>query len=158
MAMALGAKRPVNDINVTPLIDVVLVLLIIFMVMTPLAEKQMLTRVPEYEEDVQPVAPDAVPPDQTVLTVKKDGRILLNKQEMTVEEALPRLHAVFNGRADKVMFFNAEDGAPYGLAVTVLDQARGAGVNTIGMMTDSPPTAAEAAPAEGAAPTEPAPE
>ena len=58
-----------SDINVTPLIDVVLVLLIIFMVLTPLAEKQKYTRVPEYQPDAQPVPPDSVPPDQTVLTV-----------------------------------------------------------------------------------------
>src|SRR5687768_10235513 len=105
MSMALPSKGPSAEMNVTPLIDVVLVLLIIFMVMTPLAEKQMLTRVPEYEkaEDIQPVPPDQVPPDQTVLTVKANGKVLLNRQEMTVDEAVQRLHPLFNGRGDKVM-------------------------------------------------------
>lgn len=168
MAMALGGKNPVTDINVTPLIDVVLVLLIIFMVMTPLAEKSMLTRVPEYQDpaDVQPVPPDQVPPDQTVLVVKANGKVLLNKSEMTVAEAMQRLHAGFNGRGDKVLFFNAEDGASYDQAVQVLDAARSAGVNTIGMMTDppmldtgAPPGAppAPGAPGAPAAPTPPAP-
>ena len=55
MGMALGTKKPTSDINVTPLIDVVLVLLIIFMVLTPLAEKQKYTRVPEYQPEAQPV-------------------------------------------------------------------------------------------------------
>ncbi len=154
MSMALGTKKPVTDINVTPLIDVVLVLLIIFMVMTPLAEKQMYMRVPEFEPpNTQIVPPDAVPPDQTVLTVLKNGRVLLNRQEMTVEEAMPRLHTAYEGRLSKVMFFNAEDGASYELAVNVLDAAHVAGVNTIGMMTDPPMIAGpEDAPAEGAAP------
>ena len=88
MAMGLGTRRPVTDINVTPLIDVVLVLLIIFMVMTPLAEKQMFMRVPEYEPSALPVPPDQVPPDQTVLTLRADGRVMLNRQEKSVDEAM----------------------------------------------------------------------
>ena len=80
MGMALGTKKPQSDINVTPLIDVVLVLLIIFMVLTPLAEKQKYTRVPEYQPEAQPVPPDSVPPDQTVLTALTNGTVALNKQ------------------------------------------------------------------------------
>ena len=147
MAMALGTKRPVNDINVTPLIDVVLVLLIIFMVLTPLAEKQMFTRLPEYEPPNQVVPPDQVPPDQTVLTLKGDGRVLLNRQDKSVDEAMVYLHDAYDGRPSKVLFFNAEDPVKYDVAVKVLDLAHQAGVNTIGMMTDAPTSAAPAAPA-----------
>jgi biopolymer transport protein ExbD len=155
MAMQLGAKQPMNDINVTPLIDVVLVLLIIFMVLTPLAEKQMYMRVPEYEPAMQPVPPDQVPPDQTVLTLRADGRVLLNKQEMSVEEAMQRLNVAYEGRPSKVLFFNAEDAAKYDLAVRILDEAHRAGVNTIGMMTDPPMLAASvAAPAAEGEPAE----
>ena len=153
MAMGLGSKRPVTDINVTPLIDVVLVLLIIFMVLTPLAEKQKFIRVPEYQPELQPVPPDSVPPDQIVLTALANGRVLLNKQEMGVEDAMQRLHVAYDRRPSKVMFFNAEDKVKYDQAVRVLDAAHGAGVNTIGMMTDPPITGAE----EDAAPTAPAP-
>jgi biopolymer transport protein TolR len=153
MAMALGTKRPVNDINVTPLIDVVLVLLIIFMVLTPLAEKQMFMRVPDYQPEAQPVPPDMVPPDQTVLLLKADGRVLLNKQDKTVEEAMTYLHAAYDGRLSKVLFFNAEDGVKYDAAVKLLDLAHEAGVNTIGMMTDPP--AAESEPTASPAPPAP---
>jgi biopolymer transport protein TolR len=153
MAMGIGTKRPVTDINVTPLIDVVLVLLIIFMVMTPLAEKQMFTRVPEYEPPNQVIPPEQVPPDQTVLTLKADGRVLLNRQDKSIDEAMLYLHDAYNGRPSKVLFFNAEDPVKYDLAVKVLDLAHQAGVNTIGMMTDAPAGAA-AAPAPAAAPAQ----
>jgi biopolymer transport protein ExbD len=139
MSMALGSKTPMTDINVTPLIDVVLVMLIIFMVLTPLAEKQMYMRVPEFEPpDTQIVPPDAVPPDQIVLTALKNGRVLLNKTEMTVEDAMAKLKPVYEGHLSKVLFFNAQDGTRYEFAVAVLDAAHKAGVNTIGMMTDPP--------------------
>ncbi len=149
MAMGLGTKRPVTDINVTPLIDVVLVLLIIFMVMTPLAEKQMFMRVPEYEPQAQVIPPDQVPPDQTVMTVKADGRVLLNRQDRSIDDAMAYLKDAYTGRMSKVLFFNAEDAVKYDVAVKVLDLAHQAGVNTIGMMTD-PPSAANEGPPPGA--------
>jgi biopolymer transport protein TolR len=149
MGMALGTKKPASDINVTPLIDVVLVLLIIFMVLTPLAEKQKFMRVPDYQPEMQPVPPDTVPPDQTILTALRNGNVLLNKQEMSVADAMQRLHVGYDGRPSKVLFFNAEDTVKYDQVVYVLDQAHGAGVNTIGMMTD-PALTAQAAPAEAA--------
>jgi len=159
MAMQLGGKRPVTDINVTPLIDVVLVLLIIFMVLTPLAEKQMYMRVPEYEPPNQVVPPDSVPPDQIVLTALKDGRVLLNRQNLSVEEAMAKLKPVFEGHYSKVLFFNAQDGTRYEFAVKVLDEAHKAGVNTIGMMTDPPlveePGPASAIPSAGTPPPAP---
>jgi biopolymer transport protein TolR len=141
MAMGLGSKKPVTDINVTPLIDVVLVLLIIFMVLTPLAEKQKFLRVPDYQPELQPVPPDQVPPDQTVLTVLRNGRVLLNKQELEVADAMAKLHEAYDGRPSKPLFFNAEDDAKYDQAFQVLDAAHAAGVNTIGMMTAPPITA-----------------
>ncbi len=152
MAMGLGTKRPLNDINVTPLIDVVLVLLIIFMVMTPLAEKQMFMRVPEFEPPNQVVPPESVPPDQTILTVKTDGRVLLNRHDKSVDDAMAYLHDAYAGRLSKVLFFNAEDGVKYDQAVRVLDLAHQAGVNTIGMMTDAPGPGGDVT-----APTAPAP-
>ncbi|HET9553200.1 MAG TPA: biopolymer transporter ExbD [Anaeromyxobacteraceae bacterium] len=147
MGMALGSKKPASDINVTPLIDVVLVLLIIFMVLTPLAEKQKYTRVPEYQPDAQPVPPDSVPPDQTVITVLHDGTVMLNRQPMTIEQAMEKIGPAYDGRPSKVLFFNADDKVKYALAMKVLDAAHGAGVNTIGLMTDPPIVTTEAAPA-----------
>jgi len=157
MGMALGTKKPQSDINVTPLIDVVLVLLIIFMVLTPLAEKQKYTRVPEFQPEAQPVPPDSVPPDQTILTALANGMVALNKQVMTLEEAASKLEPNYDGRPSKVLFFNAEDKAKYGYAMRALDMAHGAGVNTIGLMTDPPPVSTELAPAGDAPPIPPPP-
>jgi biopolymer transport protein TolR len=157
MGMALGTKKPASDINVTPLIDVVLVLLIIFMVLTPLAEKQKYLRVPEFTPEQTPIPPDMVPADQTVLTVLKNGDVLLNKQQMAVPEAMEKLGAAFKDRYLKVLFFNAEDDVKYDRVMYVLDQAHAAGVNTIGMMTDPPITQQAEAPADGAAPAPPPP-
>ena len=136
MAAGLGTRRPVSEINVTPLVDVVLVLLIIFMVLTPLADKQMYMRVPEFQPPEQVVPPEQVPPDQTVLTVRADGTVLLNRKAMSVAEAVAYLGEAYRGRPSKVLFFNAEDAVRYDRAVSVLDRAHQAGVNTIGMMTD----------------------
>jgi biopolymer transport protein ExbD len=138
VALRLGAKRAVREINVTPLADVALVLLIVFMVLTPLSEKQMSLRVPERDPAAHPVTPDQVPPDQLVLLVKADGRVALNHQAQTVEEAMAHLRAAYAGRPSKVLFFNAEDGVTYDVAVRVLDLARAAGASTIGMITDPP--------------------
>jgi biopolymer transport protein TolR len=138
MRLAFGSKRSVSEINVTPLVDVVLVLLIVFMVLTPLADKQMFLHVPEYEPSAQPVPLHAVPPNQMVLTLLSTGRVLLDRRQMSVEEAMERLHVAYEGNPSKVLFFNAEDGARYAAAVQVLDRARLAGVNIIGMMTDPP--------------------
>jgi biopolymer transport protein ExbD len=131
-------KQAVAEINVTPLVDVVLVLLIIFMVMTPLAEKQMFMRVPEYQPPDQVVPAEQIPPDQSVLLVKTDGRVLLNHKDLSVEEAMVTLRSAFEGRPSKVLFLNAEDNVNYERVVWVADQARKAGVNTIGMMTEVP--------------------
>ena len=156
MGMALGTKKPASDINVTPLIDVVLVLLIIFMVLTPLAEKQKYLRVPEYVPNPEVLPITDVPPDQTVVTALVNGNVLLNKQEMTVADAMQRIGPAFKDRYLKVLFFNAEDKAKYEQVMFVLDQAHIVGVNTIAIMTDPPMTADAAAADPNAAPA-PAP-
>jgi biopolymer transport protein TolR len=111
------------------------------MVLTPLAEKQKFLRIPEEAPEVQPVPPDRVPPDQTVLTVLASGKVLLNREELEVPEAMARLHAAYDQRPSRPLFFNAQDEVSYDQAFQVLDAAHAAGVNTIGLMTDPPLTA-----------------
>lgn len=147
MAVHLGGKKAVSDINVTPLVDIVLVLLIVFMVMTPLAERQMYLRVPETSTEI-PV--EQAPTNQSVLLLKADGRILLNREEVSIEAAMATVQAAFAGRPSKVLFLGAEDGVLYHVVVRVADQLRKSGVNTVALLTERPsdaPGSAAATPA-----------
>ncbi|MBL8949670.1 MAG: biopolymer transporter ExbD [Myxococcaceae bacterium] len=128
--------RPSSDINVTPLVDVVLVLLIIFMVVTPLLEKDLEVRVPEQE---QVELPSDVPPDQLVVSVAADGVFQLNSEALADGDYVPRLARAIAARAkgDRVVFFVAEGAASYARVVAALDGAKAAGAETLGMMTDA---------------------
>ena len=133
MAFATGGKGPRSDINVTPLIDVVLVLLIVFMVLVP----KLLNQTPV---DVPPKAPDNAdtpPPasDQLVATVGEDSRIAINGEAIALEALPEKVRTIMQNRAKKLMFFNPDDNAPYGDVIKVMDICRGAGVKTLGIMT-----------------------
>jgi len=122
--------------NVTPLVDVVLVLLIIFMVMTPLMTRVLSVHVPaKAKETEEPPSPDQEV--QVVLTVMVDGTIFLNEEEVS-SDALPDvLRRKFAAREDQTLFFDAEASTPYGRAVEVLDIARGIGLSTIAVLTEA---------------------
>ncbi len=119
-----GGIRPA--MNVTPLVDVVLVLLIIFMVVTPLMTKSMAMTVPakpDKEQEAPPPPPNALPP--VVLTLTKSGALQINREDVPREQVVARLQRMLNARPDKIVFFDAGDDVPYGSALEVLDLARG---------------------------------
>jgi biopolymer transport protein TolR len=151
-----GGTRP--DINVTPLVDVVLVLLIIFMVVTPLLEREMPMRLPEIEKDEPPPPPDQQPEENVVLYVTKDDEIKYNGTVLQFDEIEPKLGPVLRGKGpdgkDRVMFFAADDDAKYDFAIHVLDAARAAGAKVIGYLTETPEGAGGV---PGGAPGTPAP-
>jgi biopolymer transport protein ExbD/biopolymer transport protein TolR len=124
-----------SDINITPMVDVVLVLLIIFMVVTPLLEKDIEVRVPESEKVDEP---EEVPPDQLVVTVLESGRLKVNLEEVADEEYVGRLARVLAAKpkGEKLVFFTADDRASYPRLVTALDGAKQAGAEVLGMATD----------------------
>ncbi len=129
-----GSGGSSADINITPLVDVVLVLLIIFMVVTPLLEKQIGVQLPSTEKQ-ESVPPDAVP-DQTVVRIEADGSFLVNDAPVRPEELEPALRARMDRMrkpADRVIFFVSHDEAPYPALVKALDGARKAGATTLGM-------------------------
>jgi biopolymer transport protein TolR len=132
MSFAAGGKGVRSDINVTPLIDVVLVLLIVFMVLVP----KLLNQSPV---DVPPKAPDntETPPasDQLVVTIGEDGRVAINGESVLIEALPDKVRQIIQNRAKKLMFFNPDDNAQYGDVVKVMDICRGAGVKNIGIMT-----------------------
>lgn len=127
-------KRATPSMNVTPLVDVVLVLLIIFMVITPMLAKQFWVHVPAEPEAAQPAPPsDDGPP---VVTVDAEGVVRINHDEVPLDQLEARLHRVLAARSDRTVFFDAASDAPYGRAVEVLDTARGSGATTIAVATE----------------------
>ena len=141
-------KGVTPEMNVTPLVDVVLVLLIIFMVITPLLSKNFWVHTPKQEkEEVEHDA--AVEPDPPlVLRVAGDKAITVNGTPVGYEELPERLKRMFAARDDHILFFDAADDVAYGYAVEVMDQAREGGAVTIAALTNAlaseaavPPTA-----------------
>ena len=130
-----GPKRVRPVMNITPLVDVVLVLLIIFMVVTPLLTKQLWLNVPpKVEEEQPPPPPGTLPP--LVLTVDKDGVTRVNGEVIAREELASRLVRMINARPDKVVFFDADSAMPYGTALEVMDLVRGGGVETLAVLAE----------------------
>jgi biopolymer transport protein TolR len=135
MSMDVGGKKggAKSDINVTPLIDIVLVLLIIFMVLTPSMLKNIPTMVPEKAEDDAP----AMPPDSAIMVEYTANRELtVNSESVSVEGLAEKLSERLKARRQKVVFFKAEDKAPYGEVVRLLDIARGSGAETLAIVTE----------------------
>lgn len=133
-----GGIRP--SMNVTPLVDVVLVLLIIFMVVTPMMTKQMRMDVPgKPDEDALevPPPPGLLPP--VVVTLSRTGVIQVNSELMSRDQLVGRLQGMMNARPDKVVFFDAENDVPYGSAMEVLDLMRG-GDLPVAVLPDALPT------------------
>lgn len=128
-----GSSAP--EMNVTPLVDVVLVLLIIFMVITPLLSKQFWVHLPDKKENNEPPPPDLKEP--VVVTVTKDGVIRINRDEIPDAEFGARLTRVLAARQDRTIFFDAHNEAHYERAAVALDLARGAGASTIAVATDA---------------------
>ena len=140
MGMSIGAStgkkgRPAPEMNVTPLVDVVLVLLIIFMVITPLLAKQFWIHLPnKIEKDQPPPEPDKDPP--VVVSVTKAGEIKINHDVVSKAEFGNKLHRVLAAKGQRTVFFDAEDDAQFGPAVEALDLARGGGASTIAVLTE----------------------
>jgi biopolymer transport protein ExbD len=141
-----GSKSVAPNVNMTPLIDIVLVLLIIFMVLTPQMLKELAVNVPKKADDV--VQTD-VATDQLIVTYGPDRKILLNNEPVGVVtqiKAAPypvydtgdfvnKLKDQLAKRRTRVVFFNVEDDANYGEVVRIMDVCKGAGVKTLGIMT-----------------------
>lgn len=160
MGMSVGSKKKggMDEINVTPLIDVVLVLLIIFMVLTPITVQKMASNLPPVDDD-PPDDQQPPPDDQLMVAVYQDGSLALNLKVETDEELQKDVTNRLRGRAKKTVFLDAHPDANYGRVVNVLDMIRMCGAEHVGFadMKDEGPAAMPAGMPAPAAPAAPAP-
>ncbi len=135
MAMAAGSprdRRILSEINVTPLVDVMLVLLIIFMVTTPLLQRGTDVELP------QAATAEVKEEDRLTLTLTRESRIFLNNEEVPRGALLARLKALAAARKDRLVYFRGDASVPYGTVIEVMDALKGAGIETVGMITEQP--------------------
>jgi biopolymer transport protein ExbD/biopolymer transport protein TolR len=133
-----GGKHAEPEVNVTPLVDVALVVLIIFMVVAPMTVKTFWLNLPKKED------PDAPPPENVdeankplVMTIARDGVIRVNKTVVEKQELAERLPRMLAAKPEnrRILYFDAHDEVPYGTAVEVMDLSRAAGARSIAILT-----------------------
>ena len=125
-----GGSSLNNDMNVTPMIDVLLVLLIIFMMIIPMSRKAIDTQLPDPNPQPQQAQ---VNPDQIVLEVLPDEKYAINKEPVEKAQLYTRLKAIYDPRPEKIIFVKGDTTVRYETVIFAMDQARGAGVKVIGI-------------------------
>ena len=133
MGTAIGEKGARPDINVTPYIDILLVLLIIFMVVTPVRQKNLPVKVPQ---PALQAPPEAARPDVIVVTVGENAEIAINHVPTDISVLGSKLQEIYNARRDKNMFVSASPKLPYGDVIKVIDISKRAGVADIGLLSE----------------------
>ena len=124
-----------GDINVTPLVDVMLVLLIIFMVATPMLHQGIQVALPRAEARNLPLKVQ----DPIVLSINRDGEVFLRDARVPLAELADRIKDRLAGRPDDTVFLKGDRGVPYGRVIEVLDRLHRSGIVHVGMVTERPP-------------------
>jgi biopolymer transport protein ExbD len=127
-------QPPVADINVTPMVDVMLVLLIIFMVITPLLSKGIQVNMVKTKNPIAMQAADKS--DAIVVAITRDGRSYLNNNQMPPEDLAPKVKDLLTNRLDKTVYIRSDARAKYEKVVDVVDNLRAAGVDQVGLLTE----------------------
>ena len=128
-----GDRGTMSQINVTPLVDVMLVLLIIFMVTAPMMQQGVQVNLPK--ADTKALAPKE---DTLVVSLEQSGRTFINSSEISGDQLQVKLTSMLAGREKREVFLKADQSVPYGEVVKVMAQIKGAGVERLGMVTESP--------------------
>ncbi len=124
-------RRQLSEINVTPFVDVMLVLLIIFMVTAPLIQTGIDVDLPKTKS--QGLRADD---DVLIVTVKRSGEVFIQKAEVPIEDLEAKIHAIFETRQDKSVYLRADEKVAYGIVAKALAAMRSAGASKIGMVTE----------------------
>ena len=124
-----------GDINVTPLVDVMLVLLIIFMVATPMLHQGIQVALPRADARNLPLKVQ----DPIVLSINRDGEVFLRDARVPLSELADRIKDKLAGRPDDTVFLKGDRGVPYGRVIEVLDRLHRSGIVHVGMVTERPP-------------------
>ncbi len=135
MGMAVGgSKGAISEPNIVPLIDVLLVLIIIFMVITPTTPQGLDTLVPQPSPPNVKENPDVLA-KTIVVQVLANGKVMINQDETTWDDLGPRLDDIFKLRAEKVAFVKGDDAVDFGQVARAIDVMRGAGIDSVGLIT-----------------------
>ena len=134
MAKKTSTLGAVSDINVTPMVDVMLVLLIIFMVITPMLQKGVSVDMAKADNprDMQ----DADKEDAAVLAITRDGKIYLGADPIDLDQITTKLKDLLANKLDKTVYVKSDYRAKYGVVVNVVDNVRAAGVDSLGLLTE----------------------
>ncbi len=143
MALKIESPGAVSDINVTPLVDVMLVLLIIFMVITPMLQKGVSVDLARVNNPRLMQAADKE--DATVLAITRDGKIFLGSDSITVDKITANVKDRVADKLDKTVYIKSDARAKYGDVVSVVDAVRAAGVDSIGLLAEKVQTRGAAA-------------
>jgi biopolymer transport protein ExbD len=148
MSKEYKAPSAVADINVTPMVDIMLVLLIIFMVITPMLQKTFSVDMVKTENPRK--MPDADKDDAVVLAVSRDGSVFLGTSPIKLDEITQKTKDMISSRLDKTVYVKSDARAKYGDVVKVINNVRAAGVDSLGLLTEklqkagaSPPVATD---------------
>jgi biopolymer transport protein TolR len=135
MGMVTGNNKGLkSEINITPYIDILLVLLIIFMVATPISQRDLKVRVPQPPPPID--IPVQTPADAIVVSVGERAEVAINKIPTDLSNLGSKLREIYSARPNKNMFISASPKLPYGDVVKVIDISKGAGVIDIGLMSE----------------------
>jgi biopolymer transport protein TolR len=144
MAIAKRSASVNSNINVTPMVDVMLVLLIIFMVITPMLQKGVSVDLAKTDNPAQ--MPDADKEDSLLVAITRDGKIFFGSDQITPDQLTAKVKDRLANKADKRVFIKADARTKYGNVVEVVDNVRSAGVDTLGLLTEQRKSGSFAAP------------
>jgi biopolymer transport protein TolR len=128
-----GNRRLLSEINVTPFVDVMLVLLIIFMVTAPMMMQGVDVNLPK--TTTQPIRTEE---ERLVVTITAKQQIYLNEYQITLDSLVKKLEAIYQNQPDRAVFLRADRSVPYGFVVEVMAAVRRSGIVRIGMVTEPP--------------------